>query len=91
MADTIAYVLVTTDPGRAKEVAQAVAALNGVHWAAAVSGPCDVIVGAKVAGSLDLSRLVARIDGLQGVTETETARMSSFHVGRSTAGVIEPP
>jgi hypothetical protein len=91
MADTIAYVVVTTDLGRAKDVAQAAVALDGVHWAAAVSGPCDVIVGAKVSGSTALGSLMARIDGLHGVRQTETALMSSFHVARGVAGVIEPP
>jgi hypothetical protein len=91
MMDTIAYVLVTTDVGRAKRVAEAVAGLNGVHWAAAVSGPCDVIVGVQVSGSAGLGSLAAQIDGLPGVTETETAIMSSFHVGRSAQGVIHPP
>jgi hypothetical protein len=91
MADTIAYVLVTTDLGRAKHVAEAVAALDGVHWAAVVSGPCDVIVGAKISGSAAMSGLVTQIDGVRGVRGTETAVMSSFHVNRGVQGVIHPP
>jgi hypothetical protein len=91
MAGTIAYLLVTTEQGRAKSVAEAAAALDAVHWAAAVSGPCDVIVGVEVTGSAGLGSLVAQINGLPGVTGTETAVMSSFHVGRSAQGVISPP
>jgi hypothetical protein len=91
MADTIAYVLIKTDAGRAKEVAQAAAALNGVQWAAAVSGPYNVIVGAKVGQSALLGHLVTALDALPGVRETQTAPMSSFHVGRGAQGVIEPP
>jgi hypothetical protein len=91
MADTMAYVLVTTDRGGAKSVAQAVAALDGVHWAAEVSGPCDVITGVRVSGSSLLGSLVATIAALPGVRGTETALMSAFHVGHGVSGRVEPP
>jgi hypothetical protein len=91
VADTIVYVLIKTHLDRAKAVAQAAAALDGVQWAAEVSGPYDVIVGAKVGQSALLGRLVTAIDALPAVRETQTAPMSSFHAGRGARGVIEPP
>ncbi|MGH9187692.1 MAG: Lrp/AsnC ligand binding domain-containing protein [Acidimicrobiales bacterium] len=68
-----AYVLIQTTVGEAAEVARAVAAIEGVTAAEAVTGPYDVI-GRIEAASVDaLGRLVvSRIQLIEGVTRTLT-------------------
>ena len=81
MADIVAYVLIKTELGAAADVAaRVVSGPDGVHWAAVVTGPYDVIVGVRVSDNEALGKLV--VEGIQSiaeVTETMTAVMSSFH------------
>jgi DNA-binding Lrp family transcriptional regulator len=67
------YVLIQTEVGKAAQVAEKVAALDGVGSADGVTGPYDVIVRVE-AGSVDeLGRMVVdRIQLVDGVTRTMT-------------------
>lgn len=66
-----AYILIQTDVGRTADVATAVAALDGVIDAEAVTGPYDVIVRAGADDVDQLGRLVvAQIQGTPGITRT---------------------
>jgi len=91
MADTIAYIIITAEPGAAADVAAQVAALDGVHWAAVVTGLYDVIAGARVSDNEALGKLVLEhIQTIAGVAETMTAVMSSFHQ-IAPKGIHGPP
>lgn len=91
MADTIAYIIITAEPGAAAAVAAQVAALDGVHWAAVVTGLYDVIAGVRVSDNEALGELVLeRIQTIAGVAETMTAVMSSFHQ-IAPKGIHGPP
>ncbi|WP_370248781.1 Lrp/AsnC family transcriptional regulator [Nocardioides sp.] len=66
-----AYILIQTDVGRTADVARAVAGLDGVTDAEAVTGPYDVIVRARAADVDELGRLVvAQIQSTPGITRT---------------------
>lgn len=68
-----AYILIQTEVGKAKAVATAIAALDGVAQAEDVTGPYDVIVRAEAKSVDDLGKLVvARIQGIDGITRTLT-------------------
>jgi DNA-binding Lrp family transcriptional regulator len=68
-----AYVLIQTDVGKAVEVAQATAAIDGVIAAEGVTGPYDVIVRAEAPSIDDLGRLVVNdIQRIEGITRTVT-------------------
>ncbi len=68
-----AYILILTEVGRAAEVAQAVAAIEGVDAAEDVTGPYDVIVRAKASDVDELGRLVvAQIQAIDGIDRTLT-------------------
>jgi DNA-binding Lrp family transcriptional regulator len=68
-----AYVLIQTEVGKAAQVAQQVANIDGVTAAEDVTGPYDVIVRAE-AGSVDeLGKMVvSRIQLVDGITRTLT-------------------
>ena len=68
-----AYVLIQTEVGKAAQVAEEVAAIDGVVSAEDVTGPYDVIVRAE-ANSLDeLGRVVvSRVQLIDGITRTLT-------------------
>jgi DNA-binding Lrp family transcriptional regulator len=68
-----AYVLIQTEVGKAAQVAQEVAKVDGVTSAEDVTGPYDVIVRAE-AGSVDeLGKMVvSRIQLVEGITRTLT-------------------
>ena len=68
-----AYVLIQTEVGKAKVVADHVRVLEGIASADDVTGPYDVIVRAE-AGDVDqLGRLVvASIQAISGITRTLT-------------------
>ncbi|HEX8508005.1 MAG TPA: Lrp/AsnC ligand binding domain-containing protein [Propionibacteriaceae bacterium] len=71
-----AYVLVQTNVGKAAEVAQAIAAIQGVTLAEGVIGPYDVIVRAEAASIDDLGQLVvARVQTVPGITRTVTCQV----------------
>ena len=66
-----AYVLVQTEVGHAKTVADLIRELPGVHEAECVTGPYDVVVHAEAASVDELGRLVvARIQAIDGITRT---------------------
>jgi DNA-binding Lrp family transcriptional regulator len=68
-----AYILIQTDVGRASDVAQEVATIEGVTQAEDVTGPYDVIVRCSAENVDDLARLVvARIQKIDGIARTLT-------------------
>lgn len=68
-----AYVLIQTEVGRAKVVAERVRAIDGITSADDVTGPYDVIVRAEAADVDSLGRLVvAGIQAISGITRTLT-------------------
>ncbi|MDT0202901.1 Lrp/AsnC ligand binding domain-containing protein [Nocardioides sp. AE5] len=68
-----AYILIQTDVGKAAEVAQATAQLDGVTLAEDVTGPYDVIVRAEARSVDELGKLVvSRVQNLDGITRTLT-------------------
>ena len=75
--DVIAYVLIEALPGKAREVARAIAALDGVEAAYSVTGPYDVIVTLNVPDLKTLGELVSeRIQIVEGVATTFTCVVS---------------
>ena len=68
-----AYVLIQTEVGKAAQVAQEVALIDGVVSAEDVTGPYDVIVRAEADTMDDLGRLVvSRVQLIDGITRTLT-------------------
>ena len=68
-----AYVLIQTEVGKAANVANQVAAIDGVVSAEDVTGPYDVIVRAEAATVDDLGRMVvSQIQLIEGITRTVT-------------------
>lgn len=68
-----AYILILTEVGKAAQVAEAVAQIDGVKAADDVTGPYDVIVRAEATDIDTLGRLVvARIQAVEGIDRTLT-------------------
>ncbi|HEY8457031.1 MAG TPA: Lrp/AsnC ligand binding domain-containing protein [Actinopolymorphaceae bacterium] len=68
-----AYILIQTEVGKAAEVAQQIAGIEGVTLAEDVTGPYDVIVRAEARNVDELGRLVvARVQNVPGITRTLT-------------------
>jgi len=68
-----AYILIQTEVGKAASVAKAINDIEGVANAEDVTGPYDVIVRAEAKNVDDLGKLVvARIQGVEGITRTLT-------------------
>lgn len=68
-----AYVLIQTEVGKAAQVATSVREIDGVEAADDVTGPYDVIVKAAAPDVDQLGKLVvARIQGIEGITRTLT-------------------
>lgn len=68
-----AYVLIQTEVGKAALVAEAVREIPGVETADDVTGPYDVVVKASADDVDSLGKLVvARIQGIEGITRTLT-------------------
>ena len=68
-----AYVLIQTDVGKAAQVAQQVAGIEGVIVADGVTGPYDVIARAEAPSMDDLGRMVVRdVQQIEGITRTIT-------------------
>ncbi len=68
-----AYVLIQTEVGKAAQVADQVAQINGVVAAEDVTGPYDVIVRAEADTMDDLGKLVvSRVQLIDGITRTLT-------------------
>lgn len=68
-----AYLVVTTEAGKAREIARQVASLAGVKMADACWGSRDIFAVIEVKESGELNRLVMdKIQRLDGVRETST-------------------
>jgi DNA-binding Lrp family transcriptional regulator len=68
-----AYVLIQTEVGKAAQVAEEVANIDGVVSAEDVTGPYDVIVRAEAPTMDELGRLVvSRVQLIDGITRTLT-------------------
>jgi DNA-binding Lrp family transcriptional regulator len=68
-----AYILIQTEVGKAAQVAQTIAEIDGVTKAEDVTGPYDVIVRAEAETVDELGRLVvARVQSVDGITRTLT-------------------
>ena len=68
-----AYVLIQTEVGKAAQVAQQTATIEGVTSAEDVTGPYDVIVRAEASSVDDLGRMVvSHIQLIEGITRTVT-------------------
>ncbi|MGI8821916.1 MAG: Lrp/AsnC ligand binding domain-containing protein [Acidimicrobiia bacterium] len=68
-----AYVLIHTEVGKAAAVATAIAAIEGVTSAEAVTGPYDAVVHAQADDVDSLGKLVvAKIQAVEGITRTLT-------------------
>jgi len=68
-----AYVLIQTEVGKAGDVVQEVATIEGIISAADVTGPYDAIILAKAENMDDLGKLVvAKIQKVKGITRTLT-------------------
>ena len=68
-----AIVFVKADVARIPEVAEAIAALDGVSEVYSVTGEIDLIVLVRVRAHEDVADVVAdRLNKVPGVTETET-------------------
>jgi DNA-binding Lrp family transcriptional regulator len=66
-------VLIQTQPGIARLVADEIAAVPGISSAVVVTGPYDVIAGIEADNIDALGRVVlSRIQAVQGVTRTLT-------------------
>ncbi len=68
-----AIVFVKADVARIPEVAEAIAAVDGVSEVYSVTGQIDLIAMVRVHGHDDVARVVAdEVNKVQGVMETET-------------------
>ncbi len=68
-----AYVLIQTEVGKAAQVADQVARIDGVVSADDVTGPYDVIVQAEAASVDELGRMVvSKVQLIDGITRTLT-------------------
>lgn len=68
-----AYVLIQTEVGKAAQVAEQVARIDGVVSADDVTGPYDVIVQAEAASVDELGRMVvSKVQLIDGITRTLT-------------------
>ena len=68
-----AYILIQTEVGKAAQVAQTIAEIDGVTKAEDVTGPYDVIVRAEARNVDELGKLVvARVQNVPGITRTLT-------------------
>jgi DNA-binding Lrp family transcriptional regulator len=68
-----AYILILTEVGKAAQVAEEVARIEGVETAEDVTGPYDVIVRARAETVDELGKMVvAKIQAVEGIDRTLT-------------------
>lgn len=68
-----AYILIQTEVGKAAQVAEEVAKIEGVMAAEAVTGPYDAIIHTEAEDVDSLGKLVvAKIQAIPGITRTLT-------------------
>lgn len=69
-----AYILVTVEPGRVKDVIETIREIDGVVKASAVTGPYDVIAEVEGSSIEEVGRsVVSRIQTIPGVERTLTS------------------
>jgi len=68
-----AYILITTQPGKPWDVAEATLRIEGVKMAHAVTGPFDVVAYVEFVKMEALGALIERIHSVDGVIRTQTA------------------
>lgn len=74
-----AYVLIQTEVGKAAQVAQQLANIEGVQAAQAVTGPYDAIVSIAADDVDALGRLVVdKVQAVEGITRTLTCPVVSL-------------
>lgn len=69
----VAFILISTGPGKAWDVSKAASKLKGVKMAYAVTGPFDVIAYAEVIDIDALKDLITKIHDIKGTRRTQTA------------------
>jgi DNA-binding Lrp family transcriptional regulator len=85
VGSTKAFVLIKTELGTAKQVAQEVANLTAVLWAVIVTGPYDIVAAAAVDDNHALGTLVVdQIQQVAGVTQAITQVATESFYGLST-------
>ena len=68
-----AYILIQTEVGKAADVAQQIAEVQGVTLAEDVTGPYDVIVKTEATSLDELGKMVvSQIQSVEGITRTFT-------------------
>jgi len=68
-----AYILIQTEVGKARDVAAAIAQIDGVARVDAVTGPYDVIVLSEARNVDELGKMiVSRVQLVPGITRTLT-------------------
>jgi DNA-binding Lrp family transcriptional regulator len=71
--NALALVLITTELGAAKQVAEAAVELEAVQWAVVVTGPYDVIAAVKVEDNAALGNLIVdQIHQIAGIVDAST-------------------
>jgi DNA-binding Lrp family transcriptional regulator len=71
--ETVALVLIKTELGKAKLVAEMANELDDVAWAIVVTGPYDVVAAVKVGDNAELGDIVVeQIQGIPGVKNPST-------------------
>jgi DNA-binding Lrp family transcriptional regulator len=68
-----AYILISTDPGKPWEVAEATLQIDGVKVAHAVTGPFDVVAFVEFTDIDELGSLLEKMHSINGVIKTQTA------------------
>ncbi len=89
--DTVAFVLIKTELGKAAEVAAAVSALTyedeqgrprGVRWADVITGPYDVIAAVRVGANEELGKVVVeQIQRVPGIKNPGTLVVTGHYKG----------
>ena len=85
MSSTKALVLIRTELGRARQVADETAKLAAVQWAVVVTGPYDVVAAAMVDDNGALGALVVdQIQQIDGVKDAITQVLTETYYGEYT-------
>ena len=87
--DVRGYVFVKTHPGKTIDAQHAIVDLDGVVFAAIITGEFDVLVGFRVENTEMLGELVAgHIEAVDGVRETNTSVIVSFASNLTTMQLL---
>ncbi len=70
---TRAFILIETQVGRVRQVAEGLRAIPGVIYADAIAGPYDVIALVEVSDMREMADLITtKVQGIRGVERTIT-------------------